>query len=77
MHDGQDGLAVALSSAGLAYGVRLHVEGHRPEDDAFSLEPDHERTVRVRRRAGSSAWSGGYVTAINLRGRVSIAAPQP
>jgi beta-mannosidase len=77
VHDGQDGLVVALSSKGLAYGVRLHVDGHRPEDDAFSLEPDHVHTVRVRRHGESSVWSGGYVTAINLRGRVSIAAPQP
>jgi beta-mannosidase len=66
-----DGLAVVLSSSTLAYGVRISAPDHVPADDAFSLEPGHERVVALR---ADGPWSAGHVSALNLRGRVSIAA---
>ncbi len=66
-----DRVLVGVSSSKLAYGVRLHSGGHRPEDDGFSLEPGRERTIAMRARGGAT-WGGGHLSAVNLRGRVTI-----
>ncbi len=68
-----DGVTLAVGSSRLAYGVRLHAPGYLAEDDSFSVEPGHERIVRLVPEAGGE-WRGGSATALNLRGRVSIAA---
>jgi beta-mannosidase len=66
-----DGDAVRLSvrSRRLAYGVRIHAPGSTLSDDAFSVEPGGERTVRVRGGVGAIELS-----ALNLRGRVAVTA---
>jgi beta-mannosidase len=73
-------LMLELSSARLAYGARVHVPGFAPSDDALTLEPGVARmltlTPRVLDPAAQSA-PGGALTALNLRGRVSLAAPEP
>ncbi|HEX5224081.1 MAG TPA: hypothetical protein VFW29_03020 [Solirubrobacteraceae bacterium] len=64
-----------LSSARLAYGVRVHVEGYRASDDALTLEPGVERTIMLHRDgAREDAPPAGRLTALNLRGHVSLAA---
>jgi beta-mannosidase len=68
---------VTVASRRLAYGVRLHVPGFAPDDDAFGVEPGHERTIELRRADGAAGASGtGHLTALNLVGRVPIA-PSP
>ncbi len=63
---------VSLRSQRLAYGVRLHVPGFRPADDAFSIEPGAERSVVLRATEPKSTYAGGSVTALNLEGRIRI-----
>lgn len=64
---------VSVRSQRLAYGVRLHVPGFEPEDDAFSVEPAGARVIRLHPTAPGAEFTGGEVSAFNLRGRVRIA----
>jgi beta-mannosidase len=77
---GDGALTLELSSVRLAYGVRVHIPGFAPSDDALTLEPGVARTLtltpRVLDPAAQSAPSGA-LTALNLRGRVSLTAPEP
>jgi beta-mannosidase len=61
-----------VQSRRFAYGVRIHVPGFGPEDDAFSIEPGRERIVRLRPHEAAGEFAGGAVTALNLDGRVRI-----
>jgi beta-mannosidase len=56
-----------------AHGVRVHVPGFDPSDDAFSVEPGGERRIDLTRRAGEAPTDRGALTALNLIGRVVIA----
>jgi beta-mannosidase len=70
--DGSD--CLLLQSRLLAYGVRVHVRGLVPEDDAFTLEPAVPRLVRLRRLDPDAAPpADAKLTALNLRGHVSVA----
>jgi beta-mannosidase len=73
--DGQ--LRLRVSSDGFAYGVRVHVPGWVPADDAFSVEPGHDRVLELRSDA-EPAWppAPGTLTALNLVGAVRISADQ-
>ena len=65
---------VSVTSRRLAYGVRLHVPGFAPEDDAFGVEPGHARVIELR-RLDADADGGritGHVTALNLTGRIPV-----
>lgn len=70
----EDGaLVLALRTRRFAYGVRPHLPGLRPRDDAFGIEPGHERRVPIARDSGDSVGSGpGIVTALNLDGQVPV-----
>jgi beta-mannosidase len=59
-----------------AYGVRAVVPGHAVADDAFGVEPGHERVVELTPVAGEAGaeGAGGWLTALNLAGRVKIEA---
>jgi len=61
-----------LRTRRLAYGVRVHVSGFIPTDDAFTIEPGAKRTLILQPSAGDGAFTGGTLTALNLRGRVPI-----
>jgi beta-mannosidase len=61
-----------LNSRRLAWGLRMHVPGFIPDDDAFSIEPGHARIVTMRPRASESAFISGSLTALNLAGRVTF-----
>jgi beta-mannosidase len=64
---------VTVASRRLAYGVRVHLPGFLPEEDAFGVEPGHGRTIELRGREGAGGLGeAGYVTALNLAGRVAI-----
>ena len=70
------GLALALHSPRLAYGVRVHVPGFRPSDDALTLEPGVARTLALSpegRYVSSDEAPVGELTALNMRGRVRLA----
>jgi beta-mannosidase len=68
-----EGGELTLRSRRLAYGVRIHVPGFLPADDALCVEPGVPRTVALRAAAGSGeAAPGGTLTALNLAGRVAI-----
>ncbi|HTX10887.1 MAG TPA: hypothetical protein VME22_19850 [Solirubrobacteraceae bacterium] len=46
---------VTVTSRRLAYGVRLHIPGFVPDDDAFGIEPGHARTIELRRAGDDGA----------------------
>ena len=72
------GGAVLLSvkTERFAYGVRLHVAGFRPTDDAFSVQPQGERTVLMLPRQAGAVYAGGWLTALNLDGRLRLSSEQ-
>ena len=74
--DGAGGV-VCVGAERLLYGVRLEVPGHVAVDDAFCVEPGHQRQVAVAPRRATEAEAAGSpaLSALNLRGRVRIAAP--
>lgn len=74
------GLALALRSERLAYGVRIHVPAFSPSDDALTLEPGVTRNLILTPHAPEAAGghgSAGSITALNLRGSVRLEAQQP
>ncbi len=67
-----DGIVrMTVRSRRLAYGVRVHAPGFRPDDDAFSIEPGGSREIDLR-AVTPDAVLGGELSAINLAGRVPI-----
>jgi beta-mannosidase len=70
-------IRLSLGSRRLAYCVRVSAPGFVPDDDAFSLEPGHERIVRLRPTAPGAQFSGGELTAVNLQGRVRFDCQEP
>ncbi len=68
-------LHLHLRARRFAYGVRLHISDFTPAEDAFSLEPDRQRIVRLHPRRAGASFSAGHLTAVNLAGRVQIAGP--
>jgi beta-mannosidase len=61
-----------VSSRKLAYGVRIHVAGHEPLEDAFSVEPGGQRLVALRRVRPGEEPAAGTLSAINMRGRLAF-----
>lgn len=61
-----------LSCRRFVYGLRISVAEFRPAEDAISLEPGHTRRILLR---GSRAPSSGSLTALNLRGALTVRAP--
>jgi beta-mannosidase len=74
---GEDAARITVSTRRLAYGVRVHVPGFVPDDDAFSVEPGHAREVLLRRDEADAGQPAGYLTALNLTGRVAVRAESP
>jgi beta-mannosidase len=69
--DGGD-ISLSVSSTRLAYGVRVHAPGFSASDDAFSVEPGGKRSVLLSRGEPAAPPAAGWLTAVNLRGRVAI-----
>jgi beta-mannosidase len=64
--------ALRVATGRFAYGVRAVVPGYRASDDAFGIEPGHERLVTLHPIPGDEAGEGGVVTALTLAGRVRL-----
>lgn len=74
LHSGPGGASrLVVRSRRLAYGVRVHIPGFIPDDDAFCVEPGVELTVPIRPVEPGATPARGALTALNLRGRVSVA----
>jgi beta-mannosidase len=65
-----------VTSRRLAYGVRPSVSGHITDDDAFSVEPGHERILRLT-PVSSGGDGSSALAALNLRGRLRLEASLP
>ncbi|HEX2017212.1 MAG TPA: hypothetical protein VGN69_10990 [Solirubrobacteraceae bacterium] len=72
-----EGLVVTVASRRLAHGVHLHAPGWRSDDNYFSVEPGHSRSVRLRARDGVLPADSVAVTALNLEGHIRVAAGKP
>jgi beta-mannosidase len=68
----EGGSLLTLSARRLVYGVRVNIPGHVPEDDAFCLEPGHERMLRLRAVDPEADLGGASVQALNLSGRLRL-----
>jgi beta-mannosidase len=73
-NDGAGRTQLVLASRRYAHGVRVHIDGYRADDDAFSLEPGRERTIALHAVGGEVGPARGHVSALNLRGTV-VAGP--
>jgi beta-mannosidase len=69
------GVALALTSSRLVYGLRIQAAGLSPRDDAFSLEPGQTRVVNLRATEPEAVGGVVAVTALNLQGRVTVPLP--
>lgn len=66
-------LMVTVHTKRFAHGVRLHVPGFEPCDDAFPVEPGGSRTVRLGPASERVPTDiVGQVSALNLVGRIQI-----
>ena len=72
---GGEDVELTLSSARLAYGVRVHAAGYRGDDDAFSVEPGGTRRVRLTQIAGNTDPRAATITALNLETSIKIEWP--
>jgi beta-mannosidase len=75
---------LTVSSKRLLYGARVAIPGFEASEDAFSVEPGHERELELTRSTGAAgpaspggptgaaSPAGGSITALNLAGRVAI-----
>jgi beta-mannosidase len=68
---------VSVRTARFAYGVRVCTPGFRASDDAFSVEPSGERRVLLSASEDRAVFAGGWLTAVNLRGRIKIPTAEP
>jgi beta-mannosidase len=68
----RDRTILEIASRRLAHGVRIHAEGHIPDDDAFSIEPGHARRVTLRPASPQSSFGGAVLTAVNLAGSLPV-----
>ncbi len=64
---------LVVASSAFVYSVRVRIPGYLTDDDAFSVEPGHSRVIRLTPIAGRSP-VGGNLIALNLAGRLRIAA---
>jgi beta-mannosidase len=69
-----EGMVLRVTSRRFAYGVRVAVDGWVASDEAFGVEPGHERRLALRPTAGAAEPAGGTLRAINLRGSVRVGA---
>jgi beta-mannosidase len=72
--DGPGRARLLLASRRYAHGVRVHVDGFRAGDDAFSLEPGRERMIALTATGAEPRPPRGHVTALNLRGPLALEA---
>ena len=64
--------ALVVDSRALLYGVRVHLPGRRPADDAFHVAPGERRVVGLTPPAARPNGAPGHLTALNLAGRLYV-----
>jgi beta-mannosidase len=69
--EGGEETQLTLSARHFVYAVRVEIPGFVSSDDGFSLEPGHERQVRLT-RIGADSVAQGSLSAVNMSGRVRI-----
>jgi beta-mannosidase len=57
----------------LAYGVRMQASGFIAQDDAFSVEPGHERQLTLSPAVAGATFAGATITALNLASPLRVA----
>jgi beta-mannosidase len=67
---GDGSVTIEITTALLAYGVRVHAPGFVPDDDAFSIEPGATRRLRLARLSADLEFSGATLEALNMHGTV-------
>lgn len=65
-------LSLSVSSVRFVDGVRIQVPGFEPADDVFGIEPGRRRIIALRRRDPRAEAVGGWLTAVNLHGRLRL-----
>ena len=73
--DGGAAPRVSVESRSLLYGVRVHLPGWRPEDDAFTVAPGERRTIALTPEGAHTDAPAGELTALNLEGRLTVGPP--
>lgn len=68
-------LLVRLRCERVVHGVRLEIPGYEPECQAFSLEPGRAKVLALHRRVAVEVDGRLRLSALNLRGSVTIPAP--
>jgi beta-mannosidase len=66
------GPALRVTSTRFAYGVRASVPGFVAADDAFGIEPGHERLIALSAAPDGAPGEAGALTALNLAGRIRL-----
>jgi beta-mannosidase len=72
------GPALQVASTRFVYGARAGVPGYVAADDAFGIEPGHQRLIGLSPVAAGSAGEAaeaGALTALNLAGRIRLRWP--
>ncbi len=69
-------IALRVATTRFADTVRISAPGYAASDDAFCVEPDGKRVVKLRPRSPSTSWAGGTLAALNLAGRVKLQMPE-
>jgi beta-mannosidase len=78
--DADGKLTLELRSRRLAYGVRVHLPGFSPTDDALTLEPGVARELILHPEDPAPAGDGtpaGTLTALNMRGSLRLITREP
>jgi beta-mannosidase len=76
--DGNGAIEVTLTTARVAYGVRLGLPGFVPDEDAFSVEPGRPRRIALRPTAAApvaNAAARVSVRALNLLTPLAVPLP--
>jgi beta-mannosidase len=68
-----DRVLLRIRTGRLAYGVRLQAPGFVADDDAFSVEPGHERWLTLRPAAPEATFAGATITALNVAAPIRVA----
>lgn len=68
------GRCVRVATRRFAYGVRVIADGYVAGDDAFGVEPGHERVIPLTRATPAEALptAAASLTALNLTGRLGL-----
>ncbi|MBA3866605.1 MAG: glycoside hydrolase family 2 protein, partial [Solirubrobacterales bacterium] len=76
-HDAGGAIHLRLRARRFVYGLRIHAPGLSAADDALSIEPGGTREVALRRSGRGEPGDAIRLSALNMRGRVTVPVPAP